>query len=488
MGQPDRFGPNRPGNHGPRPHRLPAFFPSLTDRRDAPVCGAHASASSSTSNRGRPGLLFSTLTLTGRSISTVRAPSTSVPSSYINPKTPASVSPTPLSPPRRQSTAIARRSNQTRRRHQPPFAATRGRRTPCRRHPPTRLGQTLLVDYFSTPGTRRSATSCDARASTSSPPPPPEPHVWVLPPYEGPEHRYIAVSIVPIPHPETVVGQGWNHRLKPSYGICRDDTTTFGAHRGAISACGRCLLPDMPHHHHRRASRFRLDLEIRLLEAGDNVGCFADRPFPVGGIVISFGEHDVYIATVAPPRYPRQIQRCASPPPGAGASHNFTSPCVVQEVIATGDENADKTTRTRGPALECTAGGGASVSGPKEPPPPSRLDEVWEKLSSPLTAGADPTTIEADLESHRQLLLKQAEELAAAKRQLEITRREYDRAHGFTPAGNNPSRAGQIRAGEAPLAPRSTAMARKSRLLPRSCRSTIPPRRTCMRPKPPQKN
>jgi hypothetical protein len=36
----------------------------------------------------------------------------------------------------------------------------------------------------------------------------------------------------------------------------------------------------------------------------DNAGCFADRPFPAGGSIISFGEHDVYVATVAPPRYP----------------------------------------------------------------------------------------------------------------------------------------------------------------------------------------
>ncbi|KAK1608310.1 hypothetical protein QYE76_031983 [Lolium multiflorum] len=83
--------------------------------------------------------------------------------------------------------------------------------------------------------------------------------------------------------------------------------------------------------------------------------------------------------------------------------------------------------------------------GPKVPHHWSRLDEVRAKLSSPLTAGADPTTVEKDLEAHRQLLLKQAEELAAAKRQLEINRREYDRAHGFTPAGDNPSRAGLIR-------------------------------------------
>ncbi|KAK1653709.1 hypothetical protein QYE76_071514 [Lolium multiflorum] len=153
----------------------------------------------------------------------------------------------------------------------------------------------------------------------------------------------------------------------------------------------------------------------------DNAGCFADRPFPAGGNIISFGGFDVYVATVAPPRYPREIVRCASPPPGAGASLTTTGPCIMQEET------------------------GASASGAKAPPPPSRLEEVRAKLSTPLTPGADPTTIEKDLEEHRQLLLKQTEELAAAKRQWEITQREFNRAHGLTPAGDNPSRAGQIR-------------------------------------------
>ncbi|KAK1647021.1 hypothetical protein QYE76_064826 [Lolium multiflorum] len=177
----------------------------------------------------------------------------------------------------------------------------------------------------------------------------------------------------------------------------------------------------------------------------DNAGCFADRPFPAGGNIISFGGFDVYVATVAPPRYPREIVRCASPPPGAGASLTTTGPCIMQEVMATGDDAGGKSTRIRGPVLEREAAAGASASGAKAPPPPSRLEEVRAKLSTPLTPGADPTTIEKDLEEHRQLLLKQTEELAAAKRQWEITQREFNRAHGLTPAGDNPSRAGQIR-------------------------------------------
>ncbi|KAK1601414.1 hypothetical protein QYE76_071998 [Lolium multiflorum] len=177
----------------------------------------------------------------------------------------------------------------------------------------------------------------------------------------------------------------------------------------------------------------------------DNAGCFADRPFPAGGNIISFGGFDVYVATVAPPRYPREIVRCASPPPGAGASLTTTGPCIMQEVMATGDDAGGKSTRVRGPELERNKETGASASGAKAPPPPSRLDEVRAKLSTPLTPGADPTTIEKDLEEHRQLLLKQTEELAAAKRQWEISQREFNRAHGLTPAGDNPSRAGQIR-------------------------------------------
>ena len=56
-----------------------------------------------------------------------------------------------------------------------------------------------------------------------------------------------------------------------------------------------------------------------------NAGYFADRPFPAGGSVIAFGGHDVYVATIAPPRYPRQVLRCASPPPQAGSSAHASS-------------------------------------------------------------------------------------------------------------------------------------------------------------------
>ena len=156
--------------------------------------------------------------------------------------------------------------------------------------------------------------------------------------------------------------------------------------------------------------------------------------------------------------------------------------------MATGDENATRTTRTRGPHLERNADGGASASGPKAPPPPSRLEEARAKLSTPLTAGADPTTIGPDLEAHRQFLLKQAEEVAAAKRQLEITRREFDRAHGFTPAGNDPSRAGQIRRRGGGLGAEIDRDGTDSLAPSMGYRPTTPPTRTCAQRKLPQKS
>ncbi|KAK1616082.1 hypothetical protein QYE76_021599 [Lolium multiflorum] len=217
---------------------------------------------------------------------------------------------------------------------------------------------------------------------------------------------------------------------------------TFGAHRGAFSILAG-LYPDGPHHHHRRAGRFRLDLRLgsRLRQRQRSVACFADRPFPAGRQRHLFGGHDCL----------RRHRTAALPAAGAGTaalsragSSAPASPAVVQVMMA-GEELPTKNPRTRGPNLERNVDPNASGSGPKAPPPPSRLDEVRTKLSSPLTAGGDAATVEADLEAHRQLLLQQAEELAAAKRQLAITQREFEHAHGFTPGGNNPSRAGMIR-------------------------------------------
>ncbi|KAK1615926.1 hypothetical protein QYE76_021443 [Lolium multiflorum] len=270
--------------------------------------------------------------------------------------------------------------------------------------------------------------------------------VEVLPPSEGLEPGYVAVSLVPIPasgyrreipqEPPSI-----SHPMAYAVTIPRHLAPTVGP---SASSAGVFIRTGLTITTERVASG--LIWRFGSLDCvSDNAGCFADRPFPAGGSVISFGGFDVYVATVAPPRYPRRVLRCASPPPRAGSSAP-ASPAVVQVMMA-GEELPSKSTRVRGPDLERNVGGHASASGAKPPPPPSRLEQVRAKLSTPLTtgAGADAATVEADLEAHRVLLLKQTEELAAAKRQWDITQREYNRAHGLTPGGDNPSRAGQIR-------------------------------------------
>ncbi|KAK1668343.1 hypothetical protein QYE76_056502 [Lolium multiflorum] len=149
---------------------------------------------------------------------------------------------------------------------------------------------------------------------------------------------------------------------------------------------------------------------------------------------------------MSPPSHRRATRgRCCAAPALLREPAAALPPAPPLQVMMAGEELPTKNPRTRGPNLERNVDPNAFGSGPKVPPPPSRLDEVRTMLSTPLTVGGDVVTVEADLEAHRQLLLQQAEELAAAKRQLAITQREFEHAHGFTPGGNNPSRAGMIR-------------------------------------------
>jgi hypothetical protein len=177
----------------------------------------------------------------------------------------------------------------------------------------------------------------------------------------------------------------------------------------------------------------------------DNAGCFTDRPFPKGGSILTFSAHCVYVATVAPPRYPRKVRNCTSPPRGTDAGRSTADPSFPQEVMVTGDDTATKNMCVCGPQLERNGNtGGGSGSAPPSPPP-SKLEAARPKLRTPLAAGADQSTLEAELEAQRLLLLQQVDEIAAAKRQLEITTREYSTAHGFTLAGDGPSRVGAVR-------------------------------------------
>ncbi|KAK1651505.1 hypothetical protein QYE76_069310 [Lolium multiflorum] len=176
----------------------------------------------------------------------------------------------------------------------------------------------------------------------------------------------------------------------------------------------------------------------------DNAGCFADRPFPAGGNIISFGGFDVYVATVAPPRYPREIVRCASPPPGAGASLTTTGPCIMQEVMATATTPAASPRASAVPSWRTQQGCRRVRLGPKGPSTTVPLGRSPAKLSSP-TAERIPPPSRRTGDAPPPLLMRKSCLLQSG---MEITQREQPR-HGFTPAGDNPSRPATSAGGEA---------------------------------------
>jgi hypothetical protein len=66
-------------------------------------------------------------------------------------------------------------------------------------------------------------------------------------------------------------------------------------------------------------------------------------------------------------------------------------------------------------------------------------------LRAPLDISADPVKASDDLERTRLNLLKEAVNVDDTRRRVLSTINEYNVAHGFTPAGDGPSRAGQVR-------------------------------------------
>jgi hypothetical protein len=79
-------------------------------------------------------------------------------------------------------------------------------------------------------------------------------------------------------------------------------------------------------------------------------------------------------------------------------------------------------------------------------PPPERdvLNAAITDLRAPLDLTADPVKICEDLEWTRRNLLKEAVDVEDTHRRILPMIQEYNTAHGFTPTGDGPSRAGQV--------------------------------------------
>jgi hypothetical protein len=121
-----------------------------------------------------------------------------------------------------------------------------------------------------------------------------------------------------------------------------------------------------------------------------------------------------------------------------GEGGNF---CNMVEVRALEEDGGGGLPRTACPPLEHPP--------PPEQglPPPERdvLDVAITDLRALLDISADPVKVSEDLERTRLNLLKEAVDVDDTRRRVLSTINEYNIAHGFTPAGDGPSRAGQVR-------------------------------------------
>jgi len=78
-------------------------------------------------------------------------------------------------------------------------------------------------------------------------------------------------------------------------------------------------------------------------------------------------------------------------------------------------------------------------------PRPSPLQAALSKLAQPVDLAADPAQIRDELELQRLRILEQANEVARSQLEYEINQREYNLAHGLTPAAAGPSKLGLVR-------------------------------------------
>ena len=107
----------------------------------------------------------------------------------------------------------------------------------------------------------------------------------------------------------------------------------------------------------------------------------------------------------------------------------MTSPVVTARGLAAEAEAGSKSTRTAHPPLEkpenCAAHAGASAV----PVVPSPLQDVIEKLATPVAPSADAALAQAELDEQRKSILQEAIEVARVRRDFDISLHDYNSAH-----------------------------------------------------------
>jgi hypothetical protein len=156
------------------------------------------------------------------------------------------------------------------------------------------------------------------------------------------------------------------------------------------------------------------------------------------GSFLDVGSQRFYVAKPFPEEVTDVLDPLCDTDSDDSESSNF---CTMVEVLALEKDG--------GGDPPCSARTPLKRSPPPEQvlPPPERdvLDATITDLRAPLDLTADPVKISEDLERTRRNLLKEAVDVEDTRQRVLSTIQEYNTAHGFTPVGDGPSRAGQVR-------------------------------------------
>jgi hypothetical protein len=155
------------------------------------------------------------------------------------------------------------------------------------------------------------------------------------------------------------------------------------------------------------------------------------------GSFLDVGSHRFYVAKPFPEEVTDVLDPLCDADSDDGESIDF---CNMVEVLALEEDGGGKLPRSARPPLERPP--------PPEQvlPPPERdvLDAAIKDPRTPLDLTADLVKISEDLERTRRNLLKEAVDIDDTHRRILSMINEYNVAHGFTPAGDGPSRVGQV--------------------------------------------